>query len=174
MADLDKEIVVKDIPSDDPAGQYSMNFDLEKYADFIRLVTRDLNERRLHGRYVCNFFDLYTKEKIIKYLAHPHEHEKELRHAVRYVYNASPHFRRLIEYFVGLNDLCYVVSPYRIDPNRSSKRIVNNKYRRTLSTLSIMSIKTQFPKILSVCLREDVFYGTMWISDDTITIQQSC
>lgn len=172
MADLDKEIVVKDIPSGDPAGQYSMNFDLEKYADFIRLVTRDLNEHRWHGRYVCNFFDLYTKEKIIKYLAHPHEHEKELRHAVRYVYNASPHFRRLIEYFVGLNDLCYVVSPYRIDPNRSSKRIVNNRYRKTLSTLSIMSIKTQFPKILSVCLREDVFYGTMWISDDTITIQQ--
>ena len=35
-----------------------------------------------------------------------------------------------------------------------------------------MSIKTQFPKILTVCLREDTFYGTMWVTNDNITIQQ--
>lgn len=168
MEDLDK--IAKDVPIE--SGTIQKNFDIEKYADFVRLVTRDLNDHRWHGSYVCNFFGMYTKEKIIKYLSHPKEHEKELRHAVNYVYNASPHFRRLIEYFVGLSDLCYVVSPYRVNPKKSSSRIVGNNYRKTLSTLSIMSIKTQFPKILSVCLREDVFYGTMWISDDTITIQQ--
>jgi hypothetical protein len=35
-----------------------------------------------------------------------------------------------------------------------------------------MSIKTQFPKILTVCLREDVFYGTFWVTQDNVTVQQ--
>lgn len=38
--------------------------------------------------------------------------------------------------------------------------------------LSSMNIKTQFPNILTVCLREDTYYGTAWISQDSITIQQ--
>ena len=38
--------------------------------------------------------------------------------------------------------------------------------------LSSMNIKTQIPKILTVCLREDVFYGTFWVTNDSITIQQ--
>ena len=38
--------------------------------------------------------------------------------------------------------------------------------------MSAMNVRTQFPKILTVCLREDVFYGTMWATNDNITIQQ--
>lgn len=33
-------------------------------------------------------------------------------------------------------------------------------------------MRSQFPKILTVCLREDVFYGTLWVTSDNITIQQ--
>lgn len=145
-------------------------FDIDKFSSYVRLVTRDLNS--FQSRYVCNFFGRYKKEDIIRFLAHPEKHEKELRRAVRYVYNASPHFRRLIEYFVGLSDLAYVVSPYRVDPKRANKNSVSSHYRKTLSLLSTMQIKTQFPEILSTCLREDVFYGTIWRSDDTITIQK--
>jgi hypothetical protein len=41
-----------------------------------------------------------------------------------------------------------------------------------LNTLAAMSVKTQFPKILTVCIREDAFYGTFWVASDNITIQQ--
>ena len=109
---------------------------------------------------------------IADYLRDPYKHEKHLRDAVIYLYGASPHFRRLIQYFVGLSDLAYVVSPYRIDPKTANVRMVGLNYRKVLDMLSIMSIKTQFPKILTVCLREDVFYGTIWRSKDSITIQQ--
>lgn len=160
----------KDVQSGDLPVEPVEVYSNEKFASFVKLVTRDLNIPR--GRYVCNFFDRFSKEDIIRYLAHPAQYEKELRDAVRYVYNASPHFRRLIEYFVGLSDLAYVVSPYRVNPKKASKQRMDLNYRRTLNLLSIMSIKTQFPQILSVCLREDVFYGTIWQSADTITIQR--
>lgn len=169
-ANRSKKIPKAKAASTDVTPEKVVSFDIDKYASLVKMITRDLNNR--YGRYVCNFVKRYSKDDIIRFLAHPSTHEKELRAAVRYVYDASPHFRRLIRYFVGLSNLAYIVSPYRIDPRSANERIINNQYRKTLNQLSIMNIKNEFPKILTVCLREDVYYGTMWVTKDTITIQQ--
>lgn len=139
----------------------------KKFAALNKLITRDINNPRL-----APTFYKYTKDQISEFLKNPYRNEKQLRDAVIYLYGASPHFRRLIQYFVGLSDLSYIVSPYRIDPKTANKRIVGLNYRKVLDLLSIMNIRTQFPKILTVCLREDVFYGTIWRTKDSITIQQ--
>ena len=49
---------------------------------------------------------------------------------------------------------------------------VNRNYRKVLNTMYAMNVRSQFPKILTVCLREDTFYGTLWVTSDSITIQQ--
>ena len=138
-----------------------------KFALLNRLITRDLNNNTTSPT-----FSLYTKDNIAEYLKNPYTHEKQLRRAITYIYGASPHFRRLIQYFVGLSDLSYVVSPYKIDPKTANAKTINRNYRRVLNTMSAMSPRTQFPKILTVCLREDVFYGSMHITSDNIVIQQ--
>ena len=138
-----------------------------KFALLNRLILRDLNNEINKPT-----FAKYTKDNIATYLSDPYRYEKQLRQAVIYIYGASPHFRRVIQYFVGLSDLAYIVEPYRIDPKKANAKTVNNNYRKVLNILSSMNIKTQFPKILTVCLREDVFYGTAWITSDNITIQQ--
>ena len=138
-----------------------------KYAALNKLLIRDINNQSL----VPSFFK-YSKSEISEFLKNPYRNERRLRDAVIYLYGASPHFRRIIQYFVGLSDLSYIVSPYRIDPKTANKRIVGINYRKVLDMLSIMNIRTQFPKILTVCLREDVFYGTIWRTRDSITIQQ--
>lgn len=138
-----------------------------RFAILNRLITRDLNNYK-----TAPVFSLFKKDDIAKYLSNPYRYEKQLRRAVNYIYGASSHFRRLIQYFVGLSDLSYIVEPYRIDPKKTNVKTTNINYRRVLSLLGSMSIKTQFPKILTVCLREDVFYGTAWVTNDSITIQQ--
>lgn len=138
-----------------------------RFALLNRLITRDLNNNTNTPT-----FSRYTKDEISTYLSNPYKYEKQLRRAVVYIYSASPHFRRLVQYFVGLSDLSYIVEPYRLDPKKANVRIVNNNYRKVLGMLSSMNIKTQLPKILTVCLREDVFYGTLWVTNDSITIQQ--
>lgn len=153
------------------------NIDLKSFAGYIgisnkfailnKLITRDLNNNTNTPT-----FTLYSKDDIATYLSNPYRYEKQLRRAVTYIYGASPHFRRVIQYFVGLSDLSYVVEPYRIDPKKANARTINNNYRKVLNMLSSMNIKTQLPKILTVCLREDVFYGTLWVTNDNITIQQ--
>lgn len=138
-----------------------------KFAAVNRLITRDLNNNTSSPT-----FSLYTKDDITSYLANPYTYEKQLRKAVTYIYGASPHFRRLIQYFAGLTDLSYVVSPYKLDPKTANIKSVSRNYRKVLNTMSAMSVKTQIPRIVTVCLREDVFYGTMWVTNDSITIQQ--
>lgn len=139
----------------------------DRFALLNRLITRDLNHN-----INTPTFSLYSKDDISRYLSNPYKYEKELRKAVIYISGASSHFRRLIEYFVGLTDLSYVVSPYRIDPKRTNPNSIARNYRRVLNVMSAMGVKSQFPKIIEVCLREDTFYGTMWVTSDNITIQQ--
>lgn len=149
---------------DVPAGFIGIS---ERFALLNRLITRDMNNNTS-----APTFSLYTKDNIQSYLANPYRYETQLRDAVVYMYGASPHFRRLIQYFVGLSDLSYIIEPYKIDPKKANLKTINNNYRKTLNMLSSMNIKTQCPRILTVALREDVFYGTMWVTNDSITIQQ--
>lgn len=139
----------------------------QRFTVLNRLITRDLNSNPR-----APSFYLYTKEQIQNFLQNPYQNQKALRDAAIYMYSASSHFRRLIQYFSALSDLAYVVSPYRIDPNNAKANTLNKQYRKTLNMLSAMDIKNQFSKVLTVCLREDVFYGTMWVTNDNVTIQQ--
>lgn len=138
-----------------------------KFATINKLITRDLNNNTTSPT-----FSKYTKDDISSYLSNPYTYEKQLRAAVVYLYGASPHFRRLIQYFSGLTDWSYIVSPYKIDPKTANANTINRNYRKSLNFLSSMNIKTQFPKILTVTLREDVAYITTWIQNDNIIFQQ--
>ena len=150
------------------------NFDMkdmisvsERFALLNRLITRDMNNNTNTPT-----FSKYTKDSIAQYLENPYQYEKQLRRAVTYIYGASSHFRRLVQYFAGLTDLSYVVSPYRIDPKTANAKSIARNYRKTINMMDMMSVRSQFPKILTVCIREDVFYGTIWTTNDSITIQQ--
>lgn len=138
-----------------------------KFAVLNRLITRDLNNNT-----TAPTFSLFSKDDITTYLSNPYTYESQIRKAVTYIYGASSHFRRLIQYFACLSDLSYIVAPYRIDPKTANVKTTNRNYRKVLNTLSSMNVKTQFPKILTVCLREDTYYGTLWVTNDSITVQQ--
>lgn len=138
-----------------------------RFAALNRLIMRDLN-----GTGKSPTFYKYTKDQISTYLTNPYSYQKNLRNAAIYLYAASSHFRRLIQYFVALSDLAYVVAPYRVDTGTAKASTLGKQYRRTLNMLSAMDIRNQFAKILTVCLREDTFFGTCWVSNDNVTIQQ--
>lgn len=165
--------IVEDL-SDSGHSKGNLKFDAngmirlpQRFAVLNRLIMRDLN-----GTNISPTFYKYTKDQISSFLQNPYTNKNGLRNAAIYIYNASSHFRRLIQYFVSLTDLAYVLSPFKIDTSRANAKTLGSQYRRTLNMLSSMDIKNQFPKILTVCLREDTFYGTMLVTNDNITIQQ--
>ena len=142
------------------------------FAGISAMILRDLNDYTAYDVRGHGFFGKYKKDDIARFLRHPAKFEKELRRAILYVYGASPHFRRIISYFAGLTDWAYYVSPHNIDPQKANKDTMRRNYRKVLQALSSFDIKTQFSKILTVCLREDVYYGTMITGGDKIIIKQ--
>ena len=106
----------------------------QRFAVLNRLITRDMNNNTS-----APTFSLYSKDNITEYLTNPYTYEKQLRKAVTYIYGASSHFRRLIQYFTGLSDFAYVVSPYRIDPKSVNVKSVNRNYRKPLQSSSTLS-----------------------------------
>lgn len=139
----------------------------EKFSVINKMILRDLNKNVSSPK-----FYLYTKDQISTYLKDPNKNEKYLRQAVIYLYGASSHFRRLVQYFVSLSDLSYVVSPYKIDTDTTNAKSIKRNYRRVLNLLSSMDIKNSFEKVLTVCFREDIFYGTIRETTDSTIIQQ--
>lgn len=164
---MQKKIVVSTSEAGTPSGFDGMFRVPERFAAVNKMILRDLN-----GTSAAPTFYKYTKDQITKFLSNPYQNEKSLRNAVIYLYGASSHFRRLIQYFVALSDLSYVVSPYRIDTASAKPQTISRNYRRVLNLMSSMDVKNQFEKILTVCLREDVFYGTIRESSDSTIIQQ--
>lgn len=138
-----------------------------KFSEIARLVSRDLNNLKNAPK-----FYKYTKDEIATYLKDPYRYEVQIRNAVNYIYVVSPHFRRLIQYFVSLTNLSYIISPYKIDPRKQNAKTMGNNYRKTMNFLQSMNIKTQIPKVLTVCFREDVCYLTTWVNGESITLQQ--
>ena len=133
-----------------------------------KLTIQDLNARKNNN----TSFTKYSKDDIAEYLSDPAAHEKELREAVVYIYGASCHFRRLIQYFTSLTDFSYIISPFQIDTKKANNKTVMNNYKKTLKFMSGLNAKTQLSKILKVCLREDTFFGTVWLGNDNTTIQR--
>lgn len=162
------------IPDGDPEDINAASA-VRAFSDFSgisAMILRDLNDYSAPDIRGHGFFGKYSKDDIAKYLRWPAKFEKQLRHAILYVYGASPHFRRIISYFVGLTDWAYIISPHNIDPDRANEVTMRRNYRKVLQLLSSLDIKTQFPKILTVCLREDVYYGTFILGGDKIIIKQ--
>lgn len=157
----DKEIIVR------TEEEYLCDVSVsEKFAMLNKLKFRDKNRA---GRDPS--FYLYTREKVAEYIKNPYRYETELRRSMLYIYSSSPHFRRLIQYFVGLTDLAYIVSPYRIDPQKTKPKSIQRNYRKVLDRMSAMRVRSQIPKILTICLREDICYCTFRETADDITIQ---
>lgn len=164
----------KEVEVTDDKSKNNKNFDATgmfrmpaRFAQINRLVMRDLNNNQSSPS-----FYKYTKDQIAEYLKNPYRYQKQLRDAAIYIYGASSHFRRLIQYFTGLSDLSYIISPCGIDTSTAKPTTIGKQFRKTLNLLSLMNIKSQFRKVLTVCLREDTFYGTMLVTNNSITIQQ--
>lgn len=131
-----------------------------------KLIWRDLNSNPK-----AQTFYKYTKDEIVDALKDPQKNEKRLRNAMIYMYGASSHLRRLIQYFAGLNDFAYMVLPYNLDVT-AAKADFHKKFIKATEYINKFDIRTQGRNILTVCMREDVFYCTARESGDKITFQQ--
>lgn len=138
------------------------------YMKTAKLILKDL--QRTQQEY--NFFKKYKKEDVIRWLESPAVHERELRNASIYLYNASNHYKRLINYFSKMALFSYQIIPSRLDPELTDLVKFKKCYRNTLNFVDNMNIKHEFLKIMNTVFREDIFYGYEYSSKDSYFIKK--
>jgi hypothetical protein len=70
-----------------------------------------------------------------------------------------------------MSKLAYIVIPYNVSEDKS-KDILKKDYLQTINMLEVMNISHEMSKVLTVCFREDIFYGYIYESDNSFFIKQ--
>jgi len=139
-----------------------------QYMKTAKLILRDLE----NSNQQATFFKKYKKDDVIKWLESPEKYEKELRNASIYLYNASNHYKRLVQYFGKMALFAYIAIPYKLNIDEVDKEKFKQAYKKNLDYLDTLNIKHEFLKIMDVIFVEDVFYGYEYSSKDSYFIQK--
>lgn len=138
------------------------------FAQLNRMILHDLNSNLKTN----NSLSKFTSDQVARYLQQPVKFEKELRELSRYLYTASPNYKRLILYFSSLLTFDYIVEPYDLNFEKLDKVKFKKQYQKCLSLLESMNITHEMTKILRTAFKEDVFYGYEHQGKDSYFIQK--
>lgn len=119
-----------------------------------------------------SIFKVYSKEDISRFLQNPAKNEKQIRKISQFLYNNSPHYKRLINYFANMHLLRYTLKPTKIDSDKIDINEFKRDYFKMSNIIDNMNIQHEFRKIFNVCFKEDVFYGYEYFSENSYFIQQ--
>lgn len=139
-----------------------------RFAQLARQVLRDLTSNTQSSV----TFSQYTKEQILTYLKSPQANAKNLRNASIYMFNNSSHYRRLIQYYAYLPSWKYVIAPVKLDGAKINKETVRKNYVKIINTVENMNLRHEMQKAALIALREGVFYGAIWSTNDSFFIQR--
>lgn len=142
------------------------------YARLGQIMLRNLN-KYTNKREVRMFFGRFKKEDIQKWIEHPDTYAKELRNASIALYEISPQYKRLINYFAKMMVFAYVITPFKINRNSTIKKESYIKaYNSIVQYIDKINLKHELIKVYTTCFREDVFYGYTYQTADSFYIKK--
>lgn len=137
------------------------------FAQLGSMMLKDLNARESNA-IVKN----YTKDDVKTYLDNPRRYSKELGDLSKGLYRASPHYRRLVNYFANMLTLDYIIEPLNLNLDKINEKTFKTTWEKTNMLLENMNIKHEFNKVLKVAWVNDTFYGYEHEAPDSYFIQQ--
>jgi hypothetical protein len=136
------------------------------FAELSNMIIQDLNARAQTTN------KTFRKEDVQTYLTNPRRYTKELTNLSNNLYNISPHYRRVVNYFARISTLDYIVEPYAINVENINEKPFMNGFYKTVDYLDVMNLKHEMKKIQQVCWIRDTFYGYEHIGKNSYFIQQ--
>lgn len=137
------------------------------FANITELIVKDLNKSN------SPTVKTFTRENITTYLANPKRYSKELQVLSATLYDTSPHYRRLINYFAKMPTLDYYVEPYGIDTSKNvNVKSLRSNYQRALDLVELMNLRHELGKALVTAWKVGTFYGYELFTKDSYFIQE--
>lgn len=137
------------------------------FAQLSSLIVKDLNLNS------STTYKSFTRDNVATYLSNPIRYGKELQNLSSYLYNFSPHYRRLINYFAKMPTLDHYVEPYGLDQSKAiNEKSFRNNYSKAVDLVELMNIKHEFGKALVTAWKLGTFYGYELSTKDSYFIME--
>ena len=116
------------------------------------------------------FLKKYSKDQIEKALKSPDKSSRQLQEMSEFLYNVSPHYRRLIDYLKDLSCDNYTLTPvdYVIDNPEEFKNI----YYETAKSYSLVSFKNVNPIIRLEVFLKGIFCGICFEAKNSFCLKK--
>lgn len=142
-------------------------FQRKAFATINKMVIEDVSKVSR----TTSFLSRFRVEDISKWLQNPSKHEKQIRQLSQYLYNVSPHYRRLILYISQMPVYAYTVEPTDLPENLDVEKF-KKLHKKTLQQIEKMNIRHEFSKVAKVAFREDFYFGYIHESKDSFFLQK--
>ena len=90
---------------------------LGNFARLSRLTLENVNKRNYYRKW-CAFWRKYDKDDVMRWIAHPEANYRQLRDVSLLLYEISPQYKRLINYFSKMMLFAYTVTPFKLDRSK--------------------------------------------------------
>ncbi|OME53989.1 hypothetical protein BSK59_15525 [Paenibacillus odorifer] len=137
------------------------------YAKLTELVIKDLTKNS------STTAKTYTKTNVSTWLGNPKRYSKELQGMSGYLYDVSPHYRRLINYYAKMPTLDSYVELYNLDTSKNVNiKSLRNNYNKALEFVELMNLRHEFGKALVTAWKLGTFYGFELYTKDSYFIKE--
>lgn len=146
---------------------------LEKYAimSFAKL-SRNIIQDLINDRNESAIYKKYTKEQIVRMLENPQKFEKDIRELSSYIYLVSSHYRRLVDYYATILLYYYTVEPSKLYLGKINKTKYKESFYHIVNECEKYNLKHEATKALKVAVRDGVYYGICYETEDSFYIKQ--
>ena len=148
---------------------------LDRYDQYARMsfanLKRSILQDLINTKNESVIYKKYPKERVIKMLETPQKNEKDIRDLSNYLYITSSHYRRLVDYFSTILLYNYIVVPTNL-PEKISKTTFKKTYNFVVNECEKYNFKHEAMKAIKVAVREGVFFGICFESEDSFYIKQ--
>ena len=149
----------------------------EAYANamqFARLknaIVQDLYRGNKENSYI---YKKYPKHKFLSWMDRPKWHERELRELSCYLYDASSHYRRLVDYFANILYYNYIIIPTNLsyEKNGINKKKYIKNYLKIVNLADKYNFERICRKMIKIAIRDGVFFGLCYESENSFFIQK--
>lgn len=137
------------------------------YAKITEMIIKDLNNNSSQTT------RQYSKSNVSTYLGNPKRYSKELQGMSSYLYDVSPHYRRLVNYYAKMPTLDYYVELHGLDTSKNvNTKTLKNNYSKATDFIELMNIKHEFGKALVSAWKLGTFYGYELFTKDSYFIKE--
>lgn len=131
------------------------------------------------GRIVTNYletskkesFSLFKLKDVAKWLENPQKNESQIRNLSRYLYNVSPQYKRVVDYFATMLNYQFVPKPILENFMAENPKKIQKQLFEISALVEKMNLPHEFEKIARTLVVEDVFFGYEHETPDSYSIQ---